>query len=128
MAHAVEDGSRNVDHAPSLTRHDEKIGADFAHALRLSAHLCTPCRRSTSDLMACLVHAGSLMACKLVTCPESAHLEMIIYEDTPLGLLIDACTRFQPGCMMKCPRTCAARLDRRFRDGIDLDIGDSPQR
>lgn len=66
------------------------------------------------------------MPCKLVTCPESAHLEMIVYEDSPLGMLIEACTRFQPGCPMSCPRTCAARLDRRVRDDElgDLHIGD----
>lgn len=69
----------------------------------------------------------SVMACKLVTCPESAHLEMIVYEDSPLGMLIDACTRFQPGCVMSCPRTCAARLDRRERGGdelVELHVGD----
>lgn len=66
------------------------------------------------------------MACKLVTCPESAHLEMIVFEDTPLGLLIEACTNFQPGCPMTCPRTCAARFDRRERtDALcDLHVGD----
>jgi hypothetical protein len=65
------------------------------------------------------------MACKLVTCPDAGHLEMIVYEDTPLGMLIDACTRFGPGCEMSCPRTCAARMDRRAREGIDLDVGDT---
>ncbi len=65
------------------------------------------------------------MACKLVTCPESGHLEMIVYEGTGLGMLIEACTRFQPGCPMSCPRTCAARLDRRERGDFDLDIGDT---
>lgn len=68
------------------------------------------------------------MPCKLVTCPDSAHLEMIVYEDTPLGMLIDACTRFGPGCAMDCPRTCAARFDRRERTDTLPDIlhvGDS---
>ncbi len=70
------------------------------------------------------------MACKLITCPESAHLEMIVYEDTPLGMLIEACTRFAPGCPMSCPRTCAARLDRRSvgtneRVSARLHIGDT---
>lgn len=53
------------------------------------------------------------MAHKLVTCPETAHLEMIDYQDHPFGILIDACTRFRPVCTVECPRTCAARLDRR---------------
>lgn len=53
------------------------------------------------------------MAFMLVTCPESAHLEEIEYEDDPLGMLIVRCSAFPPGCPMKCARTCAARLDRR---------------
>lgn len=65
------------------------------------------------------------MAWKLVTCPESAHLEMVVYEDTPLGMLVEACTRFEPGCPMTCARTCAARLDRRDRDERDLHVGDT---
>jgi hypothetical protein len=65
------------------------------------------------------------MACKLVTCPEAAHLEIIVFEETPLGILIDACTRFPAGCPMECPRTCAARMDLKTRCGIDLDVGDT---
>jgi len=65
------------------------------------------------------------MICKQVTCPESAHLEMIEFEDSPLGVLITACTRFKPGCPMSCSRTCAARLDRRDRALDDLAIGDT---
>jgi hypothetical protein len=64
----------------------------------------------------------------LVTCPESAHLEDLEYEDHPLGLLIRSCTRFAPSCAVACQRTCAARLDRRHRqtfgddDDTDIDI------
>lgn len=67
------------------------------------------------------------MPCKLVTCPESAHLERIVYEDSPLGMLIEACTGFQPGCPMNCPRTCAARLDRvdRSEEHLELHVGDT---
>jgi hypothetical protein len=50
-----------------------------------------------------------------VTCPESAHLEEIEYEDHPLGLLISSCSGFSPACAVTCQRTCAARLDRRRR-------------
>jgi len=53
------------------------------------------------------------MAFQLVTCPETAHLEMIESEDTELGLVIAACSQFHPACEVACPRTCAARLDRR---------------
>ena len=50
---------------------------------------------------------------------------MVVYEDTPFGMLIEACTRFGPDCPMSCPRTCAARLDRRGRDDANLDVGDT---
>jgi len=49
----------------------------------------------------------------LITCPETAHLELIEYQVHPLGLLVDACSRFRPAASVDCPRTCAARLDRR---------------
>lgn len=43
-----------------------------------------------------------------VTCPETAHLETIEYEDTPHGILITRCSR-----SVECQRMCAARLDRK---------------
>jgi ubiquinone biosynthesis protein len=49
----------------------------------------------------------------LVTCPESAHLEEIKYVDSPLGMLITACTRFSPARAVTCQRMCATRLDRK---------------
>ena len=55
------------------------------------------------------------MAYKLVTCPETAHLEMIDYDEHPLGVLINGCSRFRPACDVRCTRTCAAYLDRRDR-------------
>lgn len=61
------------------------------------------------------------MPSMLVTCPETAHLEQIDYEDHPLGMLIHACTRFDPPCAMRCQRTCAARLDRKHAKGDDDD-------
>ncbi len=55
------------------------------------------------------------MPTMLVTCPESAHLEEIELESTPLGLLVVSCSAFPGGeCPMTCPRTCAARLDRKI--------------
>lgn len=57
---------------------------------------------------------------RLITCPETAHLELIEYDETPFGLVIAACSRFRPACQPNCPRTCAARLDR--RDGATLQI------
>jgi hypothetical protein len=63
------------------------------------------------------------MPLMLVTCPESTHLEQIEYDQHPLGMLIRACSRFEV-CRLDCPRTCAARLDRR-EPAIDvLRIGD----
>ncbi len=59
------------------------------------------------------------MASKLITCPESAHLENIEYEDHPLGMLIVACTRFNPSCEVTCGRLCAARLDRKQRAAFE---------
>jgi len=35
---------------------------------------------------------------RLITCPETAHLEMIDYEDTPFGMVIAGCSRFRPAC------------------------------
>jgi hypothetical protein len=67
------------------------------------------------------------MGFRLVTCPESAHLERIEYAETECGLLILGCSRFDPPCEASCPRTCAARLDRRARLDLDehiLAIGD----
>lgn len=61
------------------------------------------------------------MATKLVTCPETAHLEAIDYVAHPLGILIEACSRFQPACAVSCARTCAARLDRKERDRHETD-------
>ena len=61
---------------------------------------------------------------RLLTCPETAHLEMIEYDDTPFGMLVVACSRFRPPCAVNCPRTCAARLDRRDLPTQELTIGD----
>lgn len=57
------------------------------------------------------------MPSMLITCPESAHLESIEYEDDDLGMLITSCTAFSPPCVVSCARTCAARLDRRRKTG-----------
>jgi len=62
------------------------------------------------------------MASRFITCPETAHLEMIEYEDTPLGMLIHACSQYRPACDVSCPRTCAARLDRRARSSFVLEV------
>jgi hypothetical protein len=62
---------------------------------------------------------------KLVTCPETAHLEEIEYDTTPCGMLITECSRFQPHAHVECTRLCAARLDRRRRDSErDLELQD----
>ena len=67
------------------------------------------------------------MPSMLVTCPETSHLELITYQDDPLGMLIDTCSRFPEPCDPACPRTCAARFDirARLREATStLDVGD----
>jgi len=55
------------------------------------------------------------MRSMLVTCPESAHLEELEYEEHPLGMLVVSCTRFATPCAVTCERLCAARLDSKRR-------------
>ena len=64
---------------------------------------------------------------RLVTCPETAHLELIEYDDTPVGKVIAACSRFRPACAVGCPRTCAARMDRRDMDTLGLVLGEDTE-
>jgi hypothetical protein len=64
---------------------------------------------------------------RLITCPETAHLEMIEVEQTPFGLVVEACSRFRPACAVDCPRTCAARMDRRDAPTQILGLGDDTQ-
>lgn len=52
---------------------------------------------------------------KLVTCPDTAHLEEIELEHTACGMVISACSRFSPRTDVRCSRECAARFDRRDR-------------
>lgn len=47
---------------------------------------------------------------KLITCPDTAHLEVIEYERTELGTLIAGCSRLSR-CRLECGRVCAALLD-----------------
>lgn len=61
------------------------------------------------------------MPSRFVTCPETAHLEQIEYEDHPLGMVVVACSRFEPACSVDCERTCASRLDRKRRITGELD-------
>jgi hypothetical protein len=49
---------------------------------------------------------------KNITCPESAHLEEVEYERTPLGVVINSCSRFEPACNVRCAAECARRMDR----------------
>lgn len=68
------------------------------------------------------------MVYQLVTCPETLRLELIETDATPCGTLILDCSSFRPTCAADCPRTCAARLDRRSLapraeggGGLDID-------
>ncbi|MBL0217947.1 MAG: hypothetical protein IPQ07_29215 [Myxococcales bacterium] len=62
------------------------------------------------------------MASRMVTCPESAHLERIEYETSPFGMLIRTCSGHRSGCEDSCPRTCAARFDRRDRSSFVVEV------
>jgi hypothetical protein len=65
------------------------------------------------------------MAAMLVTCPESAHLEHIDFHVDPLGILIRHCSAFDASasCSASCPRTCAARLDRKRAQARAVHVG-----
>jgi hypothetical protein len=100
-----------------------RISADFTHALRSTGARRKLCMRRHDPGLARRLQRSRTMSCKHVTCPETAHLEMIAYEDTPCGVLIDACTRFAPGQVLTCSRSCAAR--RRAGEISDLEVGDT---
>jgi hypothetical protein len=51
------------------------------------------------------------MTRKLITCPETDHLEVIDFEDTALGIVIASCSRLARGGL-QCSRMCAALIDR----------------
>jgi Flavodoxin domain len=54
----------------------------------------------------------------LLTCPETAHLEEVELEPTPLGVVIVGCSRYREG-NLSCPRECARRMDRRVHLDVD---------
>ena len=54
------------------------------------------------------------MTNKLVTCPETGHLERLELEATDDGIVIESCSRY-PGGEPACERECARRMDRRAR-------------
>lgn len=53
------------------------------------------------------------MTRKLITCPETAHLEQIEYEEPAHGFHVIACSRFQPCDRLACSRLCEIRINRR---------------
>jgi len=55
---------------------------------------------------------------RAITCPTTAHLEVIDYDRTSLGILVESCTRFSPADV-RCTRECSRRLDRRERADND---------
>jgi hypothetical protein len=59
------------------------------------------------------------MTRKLVTCPETGHLEQLELERTPVGLVIVGCSRLRPEDSPGCARECARRLDCRDRVVVD---------
>ena len=52
------------------------------------------------------------MTRKLITCPETDHLEVIEFEDTAFGTVLARCSRLAR-CGLQCSRVCAALIDRR---------------
>ncbi|MEO6773709.1 MAG: hypothetical protein ABI467_11930 [Kofleriaceae bacterium] len=62
------------------------------------------------------------MASRTITCPETAHLETIDYETSPVGMLIRTCSGHQTTREATCPRTCAARLDKRDRSSFVVEV------
>jgi hypothetical protein len=91
------------------------IAQRSAHRLRPDGAPRIACAVPRARCVAHELHALPRMPYQLVTCPESAHLELIDYADTPCGKLILGCSSFRPPCNVGCPRTCAALLDRRER-------------
>jgi len=75
--------------------------------------------------MARRLQLDSRMANRLITCPETAHIEKIELDETPCGMLILGCSRFPTPCSLACPRTCAARFDRRDRELESEDTQDA---
>ena len=54
---------------------------------------------------------------KLVTCPESAHLEEIDFDLEPSDgriLQIVRCSAFSPACRVTCERLCQKALNKRL--------------
>ncbi len=52
---------------------------------------------------------------KCLTCPLTARLTQIDLDRTRLGIVIEACDRFEPRTAIACSRECARRMDRRER-------------
>lgn len=52
-----------------------------------------------------------------VTCPNSAHLETIVYVADSEGYIahIEACSAFEPGAAVDCNQLCRQRLNSRRR-------------
>jgi hypothetical protein len=64
------------------------------------------------------------MAYRLLTCPENGQLELIDFDEPPCGVLIRECSGWR-ACSGLCPRTCAARIDRRLRLVIEPELDES---
>jgi hypothetical protein len=65
------------------------------------------------------------MGYQFVTCPATAQLELIESDETALGTLILDCSGFHAACPRDCPRSCAARLDRRDHQVAPRDADDT---
>lgn len=54
----------------------------------------------------------------LVLCPATETTELVDFVETPLGVLIYACSRFRPPCAMSCARGCAREARHELRDVV----------
>lgn len=61
----------------------------------------------------------STMERTLVTCPETGCPERVELERTPVGTVVEGCSRFSPHETVTCSRRCAATIDRVDRDALD---------
>jgi menaquinone-dependent protoporphyrinogen IX oxidase len=56
---------------------------------------------------------------KLITCPETGHLEQVEIERTSVGLVVVGCSRLRRDGESQCARECTRRLDCRERIAVE---------
>lgn len=94
----------------------------FAQGLRLPPTRRKPCTPDDRAALVQRLQGSHGMLIRTITCPETAHLETIEYETSPVGMLIRTCSGHRSTCEATCPRTCAARLDKRDRSSFVVEV------